>query len=106
MVYPYTYWMNIVRCVGGREKMKPCEYIFDNPWHARMHEEICRTCLSWEYVTTIKVLSKKELTTTNYQKLVDEDEEFKQIIAEMQRTSPGKQEYEEDQVEFVKSSRR
>lgn len=94
----HVYWMNIVQCIGGREKQKPCEYIFDNPWHARMHEEICKTCQTWEFVTTVKIISPVELTVTDYKKLVEYDEDLREIIREMQYTGDdtAKQEFESD----------
>lgn len=79
----HIYWMNIVRCLGGSEKMKPCEFFFDNPTDAILHKMKVDECGTWEYVTTVTIHSREPLTVTNYRRMLEEDFEYMHLLDEM-----------------------
>lgn len=79
----HVYFMNIVRCLGGSEKEKPCEFFFDNPNDAHLHHLKVNECGTWEYVTTVIIHSKVKLTVTNYRRMLEEDLEYMHLLDEM-----------------------
>lgn len=79
----YTYWVNILQCRGGGEKMMPCEYFFPTPMAAHLHREIVEQSPTWEYVTTVKVLSEVPLSITDYENMLRYDETYRELVEEM-----------------------
>lgn len=78
-----VYFMNIVRPLGGGERMKPCEFFFESQADADLHKQVCDKCGTWEYITTVMVVSQVKLTTVNYRKMLEEDEEYSYLVEQM-----------------------
>ncbi|MCR5362477.1 MAG: hypothetical protein K6E73_10795 [Bacteroidales bacterium] len=81
----YTYWMNVVLSRGGGEATKPCEFFFDTPWQAKLHEQVVRDCPTWEFVTTVTVTSDKPLTVTDYAERLEWDDRYADLVQSMRK---------------------
>lgn len=79
----FTYWVNILLCRGGSERMKPCEYFFPTLKAAELHRRVVEQSPTWSYVTTVKVLSRVELTVTDYENMLLLDENYQDLVHEM-----------------------